>query len=241
MDAGFGECLKWVDVVTVSTKTLKSALGTNLPHLNKEILVTPNAIDFDVFQPSVLDRDDGRIVLGWAGSNTHDGDMKEIAMVLPDLIRKYPNLYIEFVGGFVPVNMRGMERVSYRPWVPVGEFANRFPCWSWNLSIAPLESNRFNASKSAIKQLEAAAVRIPCLASNVRPYHEFCSLGGKELEWLLCETNRDWRTKLERLIEEPELRDRLAGLMYDTAKRHFSADVIANNWKFAMRRAAGWN
>lgn len=241
MEQGFGECMKWVDVVTVSTQALKRAVRTSLPSLNKEILVTPNAIDFDFFQPSLLERDDERIVLGWAGSNTHDGDMREISSVLPDLLKKYPNLYIEFVGGFVPKTMRGLDRVSYRPWVPVGEFANRFSSWSWDLSMAPLENNRFNRAKSAIKQLEAAAAKIPCLVSNVQPYYEFCSLGGKELEWLLCETNRDWRTKLERLIEEPELRDKLANLMYDTAKKYFSADTIAENWKFAMRKAAGWN
>lgn len=241
MEKGFGECMKWVDVITVSTQTLRGAVKCKLPHLKQEILVTPNAIDFDLFQPSPLARDDDKIVLGWAGSNTHDGDMVEISAVIPDLLRKYPNLYIEFVGGDVPRKLRGLDRVSYRPWVPVGEFANRFSSWSWDISMAPLNADRFNASKSSIKLLESAAAKIPCVVSNVRPYHEFCCLGGKDLEWLLCDTTRDWRTKLEKLIEEPDYRRQVAELMYGTAQKYFSIPTIADNWKYAARTAAGWD
>ena len=241
MEKGFGECMKWVDVITVSTQTLKSVLRAKLGHLRQEILVTPNAIDFDMFRPSYLDKDDGRIILGWAGSNTHDGDMGDICEVLPELLKKYPNLYIEFVGGLPPKNMRAMERVSHRQWVPVGEFANRFSSWAWDISMAPLDDNRFNRSKSCIKLLEAAAVKIPCLVSNVRPYSDFCALGGKELEWLVCNMKSEWRSKLEMLIEDVDRRKSMADLTYDIAKKYYSADIIAENWKYAIRTAAEWN
>jgi glycosyltransferase involved in cell wall biosynthesis len=241
VENGFGECMKWVDVITVSTQTLKGVVTAKLPHLKQEVLVTPNAIDFDLFQPSTLERDDDKVILGWAGSNTHDGDMTEISSVIPDLLKKYPKLYVEFVGGAAPKRLRGMDRVTSRPWVPVGEFANRFSSWSWDISMAPLNSIRFNNSKSNIKMLESAAVGIPCVVSNVRPYYEFCSLGGKELEWLLCDTTRDWKTKLEKLIEEPAYRKEVAELMYATARKYFSIDTIAENWKYAARKAAGRN
>ena len=241
VEQGFGECMKWVDVITVSTQTLKKAVQLSLPQHKQEIFVTPNSLDFDLMQPSPMERDDGKLVMGWAGSNTHDGDMREVSEVLPKMIKKYPHLHVEFIGGFPPNNMRGMERVSYRPWVPVGEFANRFSCWSWDISMAPLDDNRFNRSKSALKLLESAAVKIPCLVSNVRPYYEFCSLGGEELKWLLCDTHWDWEKKLQRLIEDAEHRQRMATLMHETARKYFNIETVKDNWVHAMRQAAGWN
>jgi len=100
-----------------------------------------------------------------------------------------------------------------------------------------LQDNRFNRSKSNLKMLEAAAVKIPCLASDVQPYREFCSLGGKELEWLLCRFNQDWEKKLDRLIQDPLYRNYLGDLMYQTAKQYYDIEVVKQNWHYAMRQA----
>lgn len=241
MEDGFGYCVKEVNLITVSTQTLKSAVRTALPNIKQEIIVVPNSIDFDLFHESPLKKDDDQVIVGWAGSNTHDADMTEVCYILPELLENNPKLNLEFVGGGVPRNLEGKERVRFKKWVPVGEFANRFSSWSWDISMAPLEQHRFNYSKSCIKALESAAVKIPCLMSNVRPYHEFCALGGKDLEWLLCDSQRDWKTKLEVLINEPERRKELGDLMYKTAKKYFDIKNISQNWGYALRKAMEWN
>ncbi len=239
LEHGFSACAKEADVITVSTQGLKSAVQTALPSLRQEILVTPNGMDFDFFHPCPLDRDDGRVVLGWAGSNTHGDDIKDAWSVIPKLVEQHEQLWVEFVGMAPPKELEKHDRAKYKPWVPVGEFPNRFSSWSWDISLAPLVDNRFNRSKSCIKALESAAMKIPCLMSNVRPYTEFCALGGEELKWLLCETRKDWKDKLENLIIDGEYRKHLGSLMYHTAKKYFDMNTLKANWMYAIRKAAG--
>jgi hypothetical protein len=84
--------------------------------------------------------------------------------------------------------------------------------------------------------LEAAAIKIPCLVSNIQPYFEFCCLGG-DLKWLLCNSIDDWKSKLITLINEPERREYLGQKMYDTAKKYFDIQVIRHNWEHAFQMA----
>jgi glycosyltransferase involved in cell wall biosynthesis len=239
MREGFEVCAAEADVVTVSTRGLQAACEIHLGALGKRMLIVPNAIDFELFRPSVLDRDDGNVLVGWGGSNTHSGDIVEAWDVLPALVRRHENLKLEFVGMDGPKELRGHARVNTRPWVPVGEFANRLSAWSWDISLAPLSDIRFNKSKSNIKVLESAAMKIPCLMSDVQPYHEFAFLGGPDVEWLLCNTKLQWKEKLERLIEDAEWRKHLGQVMYDTAKKYFDINVIKNNWAYALNHACG--
>lgn len=204
---GFGVCAQASDLITVSTKGLASVMTSALPGIKQPILIVPNSIDFRLFRPSQVRHTDGNVVIGWAGSNTHDEDLREAWGVLPGILQKYSNVRMEFVGGTNGKAPKGMDtgpRVKVRGWVPVGEFPARFASWAWDIAMAPLSDNRFNRSKSNIKMLEAAALKIPCLASRVRPYEEFAALGGEKMQWLLCEKESQWREKLERLVEDKE-------------------------------------
>lgn len=236
---GFSICAAEADLITVSTQGLKSAMLTALPGLKAEILVTPNGMDFDFFSPCPLEKEDGKILLGWAGSNTHGEDIRDAWSVMPDLINRHEKLWIEFVGMPPPKEIQNHPRAKYKPWVPVGEFPNRLSSWSWDISMAPLVDNRFNRSKSCIKALESAALKIPCLMSNVQPYREFCALGGKELEWLLCDSKRDWEQKLERLVVDTDYRKWMGELTYNIARKYFDMENLKNNWMYALRKAAG--
>lgn len=236
MQEGFDLCIKEADVVTVSTQGLATALKNRVPFLKAQVLVTPNALDFDIYHPIEMNHNDGRIVVGWGGSNTHSGDLDEACKALATSLRKFPNMQLQFVG-MIPEVMQHLERVTYKPWIPVGEWANRFASFGWDIALAPLQDNRFNRSKSNLKMLEAAAVKIPCLASDVQPYREFCSLGGPELEWLLCRFDQDWEKKLDRLIRDPLYRNYLGDLMYKTAKQYYDIEKVKHNWFYALRQA----
>lgn len=234
--AGFGVCAEAADVVTVSTRGLRSALQSALPGLGREIYVVPNAMDFRLFRPAQVSHTDNRTVIGWAGSNTHSIDLKEAWGSLLEILAQHEQVHMEFVGGTKALGLEQHKRVRVRPWVPVGEFSARFASWSWDIAMAPLEHNRFNNSKSAIKMLEAAALSIPCLASRVRPYEEFCALGGKELEWLLCDSKKEWKEKLERLIVDVDHRKAMGELVYKTAKQWFDIEKIIDNWDYVFEK-----
>ncbi len=148
MLAGFGPCIEMCDVVTVSTNRLKTAVRTAVPRAkSKEIIVIPNAIDFNYMHEAPLKKSADTVVVGWGGSNTHSGDVRPAWEVLPGLLERFPKMKVEFVGMVPGGKLAGHPRVRMRDWAPVGEYASRFATWSWDIVLAPLDNNRFNRSK----------------------------------------------------------------------------------------------
>jgi glycosyltransferase involved in cell wall biosynthesis len=233
---GFGECAKICDVVTVSTSSLKEAILRNVPSLKVDVVVMPNAVDFKLFQNCRVERNPDEVVIGWAGSNTHMYDVPPAWAALSEIVLQYPNVFLEILGGAdPPPKLKGHPRVRYRSWVPVGEYAPRFASWGWDIVLAPLGDNPFNRSKSNIKVLEAAAIGAAALASDVRPYREFCERGTTELKWLLCSYDK-WKRKLRELVCDRGRRLELASQMRVTAEQSFSIDVVKEQWKGLFRR-----
>ncbi len=246
MREGFEMCAREAHMLTVSTRGLATAAKTGFK-LDKEIFIVPNAMDFRLFKRKNLHRDDGNVVIGWGGSNTHSADLKDALDVLPEVMDENPHVLAEFVGAPPtdgkdingnPIAHRIMQhkQTRFRFWVPVAEYANRFASWGWDIAMAPLTDHRFNKSKSNIKMLEAAAMRIPCLVSDVQPYEEFCALGGDTLKWLLCSTHKHWKDKLKVLINEPELRDEIGNKMYEVASAFYNMEKVAGIWSWAFQK-----
>ena len=254
----FHKCASQAHVLTVSTQGLKSAcrMGFQLP---QEIYVVPNGIDFNLFRPKNVVENNELTIIGWGGSNTHNNDVKDAFSIIPEILDEYPNLRMEIVGApateriienaldkngnpirryvFVSSAIGKHRQSLFRPWVPIAEYPNRLASWNWDIFLAPIEDTRFNRSKSAIKMLEAAALKKPCLASDVQPYAEFAALGGDDLKWLLCRTPSEWKRKIITLVNEPERRKVIGEKMYDVAYRFFNAATISENWKYVFQQA----
>lgn len=258
---GFWKCAKEADAITVSTQRLASAARTGF-RLDKPIFIVSNAIDFDLFQAKPLVRDN-LVMIGWGGSTTHAEDCKDVFDMMPEVLDKNPTALMQIVGAAaldikdtwkdkfdkygrklgsaktraVVVNKLAVHpQCGYRSGCKVGEYANRFASWGWDISIAPLVDSRFNRSKSNIKMLEAASIKIPCLVSDVQPYREFCELGGDDLKWLLCNSISQWKTKLTTLINEPEMRKDIGQKMYDVAFKFYNAATMASNWMYVFQQ-----
>jgi len=237
---GLRHCAEMADAITVSTRELQKVVQAKWKGMvNAEtgkpipIIHIDNCVDTKLFRPIYGDKDQDKVVIGWAGSNTHGGDLGKVWSLLPDLLSRFPNVYLEFIGHAPPDKIRMHERVRERPWAHVSEFHNRFATWNWDIALAPLEHHRFNESKSSIKMQEAGAISIPCLATNIAPYQYFCSF-SKSLDWLLCE-DWEWEKKLVALIKDASLRKDLGQLAYANTVVNFSIDRTAAQWKDLAR------
>lgn len=233
---GLEACAQYADAITVSTKELQQVVRHQWSWMKNtttgksiEIIHIDNAIDFKLFQPPVLPRDEDKIVIGWAGSNTHGGDVKLVWELLPYILEKYPNVFLEFVGQACPEKIKFHERVFQRPWIHVSEFHARFATWNWDIALAPLQQHKFNRSKSSIKMQEAGALSTPCLAQDIAPYKYFCSF-SKSLDWLLCD-DWDWEKKLCTLIEDKSFRKDIGQLAYINTLANFSIERTALQWQ----------
>lgn len=235
---GFINCIRMVDIVSVSTKELEKAVRK---HVGKRlmihaqtgreipIVVAGNRIEKRLFsEPARV----ARMIVGWAGSSSHIGDLGLVESAVMACSQEFENVEFQFRGCVLAEdskirNARGYKHVL---WTPVAEYAARMPQWGWKIALAPVTDVPFNDAKSAIKLVEAGYCGIPCLASWVRPYEEFCSR-DRELMWLLCATPGQFEKKLRELLGDVARREDLGARMRIVADKHYSFDREHEGWE----------
>ena len=230
---GFAAVASACDVITVSTAPIKDAIYRHNPILrNKRIEVVPNAVDFDYFRPRTNESE--FVTIGWGGSNTHAEDVRRVFNLFPEIIKELPNVRLELVNHPVPTALKNHPRVYEREFVAINEYAAHLTAWAWDIFIAPLEYNRFNSCKSNIKMLEAAAIGSPILVSDVQPYFEFCSHDAA-LRYLICKTEKEWKSKMIELVREPQRREHLVKKMRRVAREHYDIRKVSGRWSEVFR------
>lgn len=240
---GFKACMQLVDVITVSTQTLKKVVLRNVSNLINSrtgkaipVIVCENRIFEPMCAPPAPLEEKEKVRIGWGGSDSHRGDM---GAVMPALvaIAQEPNVEIEFRGGVIPnLPLAGMSNFTQEYWVPVAEYLARMPRWGWDVALAPVSDDPFNNSKSCIKMVEAAYCGIPCLASMMRPYEEFCHW-DTELRYLLCAGTSAWSKKLRELVNDRARRLYLGERMRKVMSDHYSFNRPHEGWRAALNAA----
>jgi glycosyltransferase involved in cell wall biosynthesis len=239
---GFNACIKMVDLVTVSTRDLAKVVlkyaGKSGVLLNTQtgrpipIVVAENRIEERLFTPPA---DPDPLLVGWAGSSSHIGDISLIEPAIVSCAAEHPEMTFQFRGCVLAEDSPIIKLPNYRHvlWTPVPEYIARMPIWRWSIALAPVQDIAFNQSKSSIKLIEAGYCGIPCLASWVNPYYNFCSK-DKELLWLLCRTPGEWERKLRTLINEPERCKELGRRMRVVVDEHYSFNKPHEGWLEAL-------
>jgi len=250
---GFTACIRYTDLVTVSTATLAKAvrshvkdLTNKLTHKEIPVVVAENRIDQRIFATPIPAE---KMVVGWAGSSSHIGDLPVLVPAIQELATKHPDVTFEFRGcnpaiectnADMPQEQKDMLMGLYKLpnfvhkfWTPVAEYNSRMPCWRWGIALAPVQEEDFNDSKSNIKMVEAGYCGIPCLASWARPYEEFC-YHDRELQWLLCASQSSWLRKMRELINDSARREDLGRRMQMVTNRYYSWNKPHEGWQKAM-------
>lgn len=234
---GFIHCIRMVDVVTVSTRTLAKVVRKNVKTMTNQrtgkdipILVAENRMDERMFVVPVKN-EKSKLTVGWAGSTSHIGDLQLVQDALVNC-HKEIDFNINFRGCNVqednPIAKLSGYEFSY--WMPVPEFGARMPLWDWDIALAPVTDHDFNASKSSIKMIESAYCGIPTLASWVKPYEDFCQ-HDSELMWLLCALPSVYERKLRELLNDSARRIELGRRCQTVAKDYYSFNREHEEWK----------
>lgn len=223
------------DVITVSTEPLRDVVREQLWNFGatvKRIEVIPNALPDIAYGPPISERvDKHRIMIGWAGSSSHEEDFDEVAKPLGRLLWRNDDVHFTAVGHMFP---RVAKRIPdgqrhLVPWQPTME-AYYQALDLFDIGIIPLRPSIFNRSKSDIKLLEYAARGIPVIASDAGPY----SVHAGRVD--LCGTEHDWAKALTEWVvihrgssfvgRDAELTE----LAYEYAQsRHVSS--VADQWR----------
>ncbi|MFM8413713.1 MAG: glycosyltransferase [Planctomycetota bacterium] len=212
--AGHRATLERADAAILSTQPLAAAAAAHC----RATFVLPNALGPALEAAAAEARAtvakasaaDGRPRLVFAsGTPSHARDFQMAAEGIAEVFARRPEPLLVMLGhidaSLYPCLQPFADRIETRPVVPLPQvFAEVARC---DVNLAPLElGNRFCEGKSAVRCLFAAAVGVPTVASPTQPLRQAVVDGETGL---LATTAADWADRLERLVADAALRDRL--------------------------------
>jgi glycosyltransferase involved in cell wall biosynthesis len=202
------------DAVIVST----DYLAERAKQFNKPVRVHRNAYSMEMLSQSEKAFKsrrgmDERIVIGYAsGTATHNQDFARIKPALQSIMQKFANAELWLVGPLDPGKDWGrladrIHQIKKVPWRELPEVLAKF-----DINLAPIRiDNPFGQSKSEIKFMEAALVKVPTIAN---PSDAFKVAIRHQFNGFLANSTREWEQTLEQLIFERKRRLEVGNIAY---------------------------
>lgn len=225
---GFRTMLDMSDGMTASTDYLADQIHRS----GRPVWVHRNAFSLkmvaaaEAAQASAASRSGGLIVIGYAsGTPTHNRDFEMIRPALRSVMERYPHTILRLIGPLQPGRDWGSlsDRIQCKslvPWLQLPEHLAGF-----DINLAPLvPDNPFSQSKSEIKFMEAALVKVPTVASRT---DAFASAVRSGENGYLADCVQEWEEMLSRLIESADLRRQVGERAHEDVMAAYHPQVRA--------------
>lgn len=214
------------DAILASTEFLAEQAS----QLGKPVWVHRNAFSLEMLASSVVSnrivgRNPSQTIIGYAsGTPTHDQDFALVSPTLKRLLVKHNHLYLHLAGHLTIDSALFGERAIFKTFVPWRELPKILSQFSINL--APLRTNNpFCQSKSEIKFIEAALVKVPTVASPTQAFRSAIETGKNGF---LAQSESEWEYILDTLIENPDLREEIGNNAFDDVMQKYAPWVRAH-------------
>jgi glycosyltransferase involved in cell wall biosynthesis len=197
-----------------------AALQEQFSEYNSRIFVVPNMLDerlFSASMPEITSKE--KIIIGYMGTNTHDGDLKLIMPAMQEIMKTFPGrIQFQVVGvttkeetlralEALPAQMISLD-ASFRPYDKFVPWFQENTHGDWDVGLCPLLDSPSNQCKSDIKHLDYGAAGIPGIYSRVPAYAS--TVQHLVTGYLADNTVEAWVEGIQRLINDVDLRDRIA-------------------------------
>jgi glycosyltransferase involved in cell wall biosynthesis len=213
--------------------TTTSLLAARYAHLNKNIYIMPNRLKWEAWNiPHIPWRNDGKIRIAWSGGSSHKMDWVECHAACKRIINKYDNVFMEFQTS--PMCYQeflrdfGPEKVILHDWIDYTGHAYRMNCFKPEIAVVPLHEDEFSVCKSELKYLEYAALKVPCVCSNLAPYAPVIKHGETGF---LANDDMEFEKYIDILIHDADLRKRMGGAAFKWAEENRNLEKNINETK----------
>lgn len=238
------------DIVTVTQKSFAERVA---PFCRNNLSIVMNAIDYNLPGWNLKKQPPPRKNLcriGWAAGIHHEADVKEFAGV-PWLVNQKVGLENVFWGfyGHPPLpkpseksdwqhevwknyrkaltaGMKGQRNWDIYLALPPDQYGAIYT--NIDISIAPLQDNNFNRSKSNIKISECGRYSIPLIASDVGCYNEIIKNG--ETGYLLPPnaSKSEWVSVLSKVIKDKKHREEMGANLNKITDEYFDLNKVVH-------------
>jgi glycosyltransferase involved in cell wall biosynthesis len=199
--------------------TTTEVLAARYTHLNKNIYVMPNSLIWENWNmPHIPWRNDGKIRIAWSGGSSHKMDWLECHAACRRITQKHANVLMEFQTSPMCyaefLRDLGEDKIVLHDWIDYTGHAFRMNCFKPEIAVIPLHEDEFSVCKSDLKFTEYAALKVPCVCSNIPPYSRSVQHG---VTGFLAKDDLEFEKYLDLLINDSELRAKMGQAAYDWA------------------------
>lgn len=217
------QIINFIQIADLCTCT-HERLADEIRKYNTNVEILPNAIPYGDEQFLDTKTDSDLIRLFWSGSGTHEKDidilrnpMKRINFKVKTIIAGYndaeKHIWDKMIGAFT--NGLKLNPTIYN-YNEVTKYMASY-CDS-DISLIPLEDNKFNSMKSNLKVLETASKRNPAIVSHVHPY--------KGLPLCYIDSQKDWYYWIKLLVHDESARIWYGEKLYEYCVEHYNLEKI---------------
>lgn len=208
--------------------------------LGKPATVIPNGFTSKALlraQTLRIAEKDGLLRIGYAaGTKTHQRDLAIVSRAIASVLKNHGNASLVLFQDTVdldefPELLEVRDQIEWRERVALDELLSEYA--RFDINIAPVEAgNPFCEAKSQLKFFEAALVDVPTIASPTQPFAEAIRNGQSGI---LAATEDEWRSALETLTGNPQMRRCIARRakqdalwLYGPERRSFLTTTLLN-------------
>jgi glycosyltransferase involved in cell wall biosynthesis len=213
----FDKLARMADVVIVGNDLLaEKAQG-----LNEHVVVVPTAIDTGRYTVRESSSKNNPLTIGWTGTAGNWDSLQMLTDPLRALAEKHA-LRLKVIAEREPppglIDVPGMV-IDFSPWQEETEISD---LQSFDIGVMPLEDRRWNLYKCGFKIIQYMACGIPAIASPVGVNSQIIQ---HDCNGLLAANAKEWTECLSRLLQDIELRQRLATAGRKTVEERYSVTV----------------
>ena len=240
------------DLVTVTQRKFADRVA---PYVRGTLAVMRNAIDFKLpcwNQPKIPSPRKKTCRVGWVGGIHHEEDVKEYQSVILAVNNKVgaervhwgfygrppmpfddegkpaPDWQQDVWKNYEKILTRGVKHRNFGVYqaMPSSEYGRMYQ--TIDVSIAPLQMNAFNDSKSEIKLMECGRYEVPLIASDVGCYSDIIKNGHNG--YLVPPDNPQsvWVKYMTRIIKDREHREELGRNLKKTVDDHYDINKFTD-------------
>ncbi len=182
---------------------------------NETVKILPTSLDYRKYLLEV-EKDSDYFDLVWIGSRSTQKYLKESLPLLESLSEIIPNLRLKIVADF-DLPTKRLKTVA----VPWSEEVEAEALASAHVGIAPMPDDPWTKGKCGLKVLQYMAAGLPVVSSPAGVNREIVQQG---VTGFLAEKAGDWKTAIERLFHDSELRHSMGKAGQKRVIEHFSVD-----------------
>ncbi len=213
----FKQAVKHCDLVIAGNSYLKKNV---LPY-NSHVEILPTTVDIRRYRPKSFKKKD-EIIIGWIGSRATLHYLEALRDVFDEIGKRFAHVALKIVADdFFDCKH---IRVIKKKWHHDTEIDD---LQSFDIGVMPLTDDVWARGKCGFKLIQCMAVQVPVLCSPVGMNLDIIASGKNGL---FAEAHPDWVKALTRLIEKPELRERLGAQGRKTVLERYELESNAKRF-----------